>query len=104
MIKTTGKEVCPYFGAEQREEWHRARGLDDPQKADKPSLPIATAGEWGEDQVKKKDIERIPFGLGNVNRLSEASVEVKSDDKHAAYRERNKAKLALKARERRAKK
>jgi hypothetical protein len=93
----SGKEVCPYFGEEQRKEWHRERGLVDPRKA-KPPLPIATAGECGEEQVKKaKELEVLPAG-------KEKLVIESKEDKHARYRARKKEELAAKARARRAKK
>ena len=79
---TTGKELCPYFGEEQRKEWHRERGLDDPQKTSVEAEEVL--------------VERVPPPYPPV-------VKLKEEGKHAAYRERNKAKLAEKARARRAK-
>jgi hypothetical protein len=68
----TTRSACPYFSQEQREQWHKERGIEDPQKA---------------IIQREVRITSVPDGMTKEQR----------------YRERNREKLAAKARERRAK-
>jgi hypothetical protein len=96
---TTGKELCPYFGEKEREEWHRKRGLGDPQKSAKG--PARSLEASARDHVSRTSVcfERPPLATPK-----EEKEEPKDSDKHARYRARKKEELAAKARARRAKK
>jgi hypothetical protein len=67
----TTKSACPYFSMEQREQWHKERGIEDPQKA---------------IIQREVRISSVPDGMTKEER----------------YRARNREKLALKAKARRA--
>jgi hypothetical protein len=105
-VITSKDKSCPYFSVEQREQWHKERGLDDPRrKVEKRRMEEEKSVKRGPMVLVPPRPEKV-----TVNTPQEVEAVVKAEpplseqgmSKEQRYRARNREKLAQKARERRA--
>jgi hypothetical protein len=96
-VITLKDKSCPYFSEEQREQWHKERGLDDPR------LKVVEKRRMEEERsVKRYPMVLVPPRPEKVA-VDPPPLGEQGMTKEQRYRLRNREKLAAKARERRAK-
>ena len=101
------KEICPYYGKEEREKWHAGRRLEDPllRKVVAPAEQDTSKPHWEEREIERsQNLIAAVLGPEEVAKLEPGESSDRQEKERArlaAYREKNREKLAAKARERR---
>jgi hypothetical protein len=93
-------EVCPYRSAEMRKIWHQEKGIKDPEM-EEPSTEHPKPGDLEPGKSVQTCTHSVVVPEVSSPPMQEHP-ERKGTDRRARWREKNREKIAAKAREKRA--